>query len=45
MLSAYVDELMGLYDSEDNSESYEFALFPDDVQEALFESGAELDFE
>lgn len=30
---------------EDNSEYYLNELFPDDVQEALFESGLELEFE
>lgn len=40
-----LDDLFDLNTEQDNSDNYMSELFPDDVQEALFESGLELEFE
>lgn len=40
-----LDDLFDLNAEQDNSDNYMTELFPDDVQEALFESGLELEFE
>lgn len=40
-----LDDLFDLNTEQDNSDNYMAELFPDDVQEAFFESGLELEFE